>query len=92
MAETIKKEKAPAKPKKAAAEKTVAAKPVAEKAVAKKPAAKKTEAAEPAKIHIVTHEEVSRLAHQYFIERGHQHGDHVNDWFRAEQELRSKAS
>ena len=25
-------------------------------------------------------------------ERGRQHGQHIDDWFRAEQELRSKAS
>ena len=82
MAETIKKAKAPTK-----ASKTEEKKPAEKKATAKK-----AKVAEPAKIHVVTHEEVSRLAHQYFIERGHQHGDHVNDWFRAEQELRNKAS
>jgi hypothetical protein len=87
MAETIKKAKAPAK-----ASKTEEKKPAEKKTTEKKVTATKSKAAEPAKIHIVTHEEVSRLAHQYFIERGHQHGEHVNDWFRAEQELRNKAS
>lgn len=37
-------------------------------------------------------EEVARLAHQFWAERGHQHGNHEEDWFRAEQELRGKAS
>ncbi len=36
--------------------------------------------------------EVARLAHQYWLERGCQHGHDADDWFRAEQELRSKAS
>lgn len=36
--------------------------------------------------------EVARLAHQYWLERGCQHGRDAEDWFRAEQELRSKAS
>ncbi|MGO9936368.1 MAG: DUF2934 domain-containing protein [Terracidiphilus sp.] len=37
-------------------------------------------------------EEIARLAHQYWAERGHQHGHHEEDWFRAEQELLGKAS
>jgi hypothetical protein len=36
--------------------------------------------------------EVARLAHQYWLERGCQHGHDADDWFRAEQALRSKAS
>lgn len=40
----------------------------------------------------VPHEEVARLAHTYWQQRGHKHGHHEEDWFRAEQELRSKAS
>ena len=78
MAETIKKAKAPAKPKKNAA---------------KKPAEKKAEAATGiAMVKPVSQEEVARLAHRFWAERGYQHGKHVDDWFRAEQELRSKAS
>jgi hypothetical protein len=88
MAETIKKAKAASKPKKAAAGKTEAEKPVAKKAAAKK--------AEPvtgiAIVKPVSQEEVAALAHRFWAERGYQHGQHVADWFRAEQELRSKAS
>jgi hypothetical protein len=40
----------------------------------------------------VSHEEVAELAHRFWAERGHQHGKPEDDWFRAEQELRSKAS
>ena len=40
----------------------------------------------------VSHEEVAKLAHRFWAERGHQHGKPEDDWFRAEQELRGKAS
>ena len=40
----------------------------------------------------VSHEEIARLAHQYWTERGGQHGNDAADWLRAEQELRGKAS
>ena len=40
----------------------------------------------------VSHEQVAVLAHRFWGERGHQHGHHVDDWLRAEQELRGKAS
>jgi Protein of unknown function (DUF2934) len=40
----------------------------------------------------ISHEQVASLAHQYWIERGHQHGFDEEDWFRAERELRSRAS
>ena len=40
----------------------------------------------------ISPEEVARLAHQYWLERGCQHGQDAEDWFRAEQALRSKAS
>jgi hypothetical protein len=39
----------------------------------------------------VSQEEVARLAHRYWQERGGKHGYHVEDWLRAEQELRGKA-
>ncbi len=91
MAETIKKPKAPAKPKKAAAEKPVAAKTAVKKAkptVESKP--------EPrtgiALVKPVSREEVAALAHRFWAERGYKHGNHIEDWFRAEQELRGKAS
>jgi hypothetical protein len=40
----------------------------------------------------VSHEEIARLAHKYWTERGGQHGNDAADWLRAEQELRGKAS
>jgi hypothetical protein len=40
----------------------------------------------------VSHEEVARLAHRYWKERGHRHGHHEDDWYRAERELRGVAS
>ncbi len=39
-----------------------------------------------------THDQVAELARRYWIERGYQDGHSEEDWFRAEQELRSKAS
>ena len=72
MAETVKKAKAPAKPRKTAAKKI-------------------GEAGAPQPV-LVSHEEVAKLAHRFWAERGHNHGQHVDDWFRAEQELRGKAS
>ena len=80
MAETVKKAKAPAKPRKTAAKKSAAPKDAA-----------------PAKgIHIAhsqpSHEQVAELARKYWAERGYTDGHQEEDWFRAEQELRSKAS
>jgi hypothetical protein len=72
MTETIKKAKAPAKPRKTAA--------------------KKSEVTAIDQPKSVSHEEVAALAHRFWAERGHKHGNHVDDWFRAEQELRGKAS
>jgi hypothetical protein len=40
----------------------------------------------------VSHEEIARLAHRYWKERGGQHGHDADDWFRAEQALIGKAS
>jgi Protein of unknown function (DUF2934) len=40
----------------------------------------------------VPYDEVAKLAHSYWQERGGNHGYHIEDWFRAEQELRHKAS
>lgn len=80
MAETVKKAttkpKAPAKPRKTAAEK---------KATTNGAASNVTEMK-------ISAEQVAQLAHKYWAERGHQHGNDAADWFRAEQELRSKAS
>ena len=72
MAETIKKAKAPAKPRKTAKSNTTA--PVESKAAT------------------VSHEDIARLAHRFWAERGHQHGRPEEDWLRAERELRGRAS
>jgi hypothetical protein len=79
MAEIVK--KASAKPK-------APAKP-------RKTAAKKSANGAPSNVTempVVSHEQVAMLAHQFWIERGHQHGSDAEDWFRAEQMLRAKAS
>jgi hypothetical protein len=85
MAETIektKKAKAPAKPKAATGTTTT-----------KKTAAKKTTTvADKVKAYTPTHEEIARLAQQYWAERGHQDGQAEQDWLRAEQELMKVAS
>jgi hypothetical protein len=84
MADTVKKTKAAAKPKKAEAKpKLVEAKPKIAKAMSKP---KTTE------IRSVSHEEIEKLAHRFWTERGYQHGEPEIDWFRAEEQLRGKAS
>jgi hypothetical protein len=40
----------------------------------------------------ISPEKVAELAHRFWAERGGAHGHHEDDWFRAEQELRAKAS
>jgi hypothetical protein len=40
----------------------------------------------------VPHDQVAQLAHRFWNERGRAHGHHEEDWFRAEQALRSRAS
>jgi len=79
----------------ATAKKTAPAKTPAKKTAAKKTAAKTTEteqskaASGQAKKHEPTHQEIAALAHKYSQERGHHHhGSHVEDWLRAERELR----
>ena len=37
-------------------------------------------------------DQIASLAHRYWAERGYQHGHDAGDWFRAEQDLRAKAS
>ena len=96
MAETsdkTKKAKAPAKPKAAAAgtttKKTAAKKTVAEKVIAapvKQTVAEKVTATTP------NHEEIARLAQQYWAERGYRDGQAEQDWLRAERELMQMAS
>jgi hypothetical protein len=72
MADTVKKTKAPAKPRKTAP-------------------TKEAEAAAPVAT-MPSREEVERLARNYWAQRGYQDGYAEQDWFRAEQELRQKAS
>jgi hypothetical protein len=83
MAETEKKATA-AKPRKAAAKKTIAITdaPV-NGAVAQHAEKPRVE---------VNHEDVAILAHRFWNERGQQHGHHVEDWLRAEEVLSGKAS
>ncbi len=40
----------------------------------------------------ISRDQIAMLAHKYWMERGFQHGNDADDWFRAEQELRAKAS
>lgn len=40
----------------------------------------------------VSREEIAKLAHQFWNERGRMHGYDAEDWLRAECELRGKAS
>ncbi len=90
MTETIKKTKTAAKPRKAAAKKS--AEPLSADPVTQinhgSPANHSTVSHQPS----LPHDEVARLAHLYWKERGHRHGQHEEDWYRAEQELRGKAS
>jgi len=92
-----KKASASRKSRTAVAAKTVAAKPEAVKTAPAKPATTKKAAPEarvtPFKTkHAATHEEIARLAHRFWMERGGQHGHDADDWFRAEQILLGKAS
>jgi hypothetical protein len=40
----------------------------------------------------ISHDQVAQLAHRFWNERGRVHGHHEEDWYRAEQALRSRAS
>jgi hypothetical protein len=84
MAETTeksKKAKAPAKPRAAAG---------TEKKAAAKTSTKKPQAT--ATPRVPSHDEIARLARQYWAERGHRDGHAEQDWLRAEQELMKQAS
>ena len=74
MAETVKKAKAPAKPKAAAG-------------TTKKATATKATVAEQVTATTPSHQEIARLAQQYWAERGWQDGHAEQDWLRAEREL-----
>lgn len=39
-----------------------------------------------------SHDEIAKLAHRYWLERGRQDGHDAEDWLRAEQKLRGMAS
>ena len=67
-------------PAKATAKKTATS-----KASPGKDSAPQTPASRPQ----ANHHDIAQLAHKYYTERGHSHGQHVDDWLRAEQELNS---
>jgi hypothetical protein len=76
MAETTKGAKAPAKPRKSAAKKSVGVevqKNNGMEAQKRKPSSS----------------EVAELAHKFWTERGYQDGHAEQDWLRAEEELRN---
>ena len=87
MAETVKrasKAASPAKPRKTASKKN---------AVAETQLPENNHHAENNHHHhSLAHDQVAQLAHRFWIERCRPHGSHEEDWFRAEQTLRSQAS
>ena len=95
--ETVKKTKAPAKPKKLAKVpegETGSAVKAAPKAAAKTKAkaAPKSEAVDIAASRTPSYEEIAQLAERYWAERGWQDGYAEQDWLRAERELLGMAS
>lgn len=80
MADTVKKTNAPAKPRKAPAQKAA----ILTMTTKKSPSSSAANS--------VSDKEVAELAHRYWAERGCQHGHDVEDWVRAEQDLRARAS
>jgi hypothetical protein len=92
--ETVKKTKAPAKPKavKKPQVETGSAVKAAPKAAAKAKAAPQTKVVDVAASRTPTYEEIARLAERYWAERGWQDGYAEQDWLRAEQELLGVAS
>lgn len=91
MTETIKKAKPAAKPRK-----TTTTKKKTEPVTADPIAINSHEAAEnrsmASRQPMISHEDVARLAHRFWKERGQRHGQHEEDWYRAEQQLRGMAS
>lgn len=69
---------------------TTAAKP--RKAPAKKATANNVESISRSNGAGPSHEQISELARKYWAERGYKDGHQEEDWLRAEQELRGKAS
>ena len=95
--ETVKKTKAPAKPKKAAKAvegETESAVKAAPRTVAKTraKAAAKMEAGDIAASRTPSYEQIAQLAERYWAERGWQDGYAEQDWLRAERELLGMAS
>jgi len=90
MTETIKKPKAAAKPRKATAKK--GAEPLSADPVVQNHHGSPENHSSVSNQPPISHDAVALLAHRYWKERGHRHGQHEEDWFRAEQELRGKAS
>ena len=94
--------KAPSTPRKAAAPETARSEAAAPKQAARKAATKKATTPEktgraqlltmPSPAPAPTHDEIAELARKYWAERGHVEGHQEEDWLRAEQELRGKAS
>jgi hypothetical protein len=92
MAETsdkTKKANAPAKPKAAAAGTTTKETVTKKQTVAEKVAVAPVKQTVAEKVTATTpnHEEIARLAQQYWAERGYHDGQAEQDWFRAEREL-----
>jgi len=94
--ETVKKTKAPAKPKAVKTPEGEAGSAVkaAPRAVAKTKvkAAPKTKAVDVAASRAPSYVEIAQLAERYWAERGWQDGYAEQDWLRAEQELLGLAS
>jgi Protein of unknown function (DUF2934) len=95
-AETVKKIKAPAKPKavKTPDGETGSAVTAVPKAAVKTraKAAPKSKTVDIAAVRTPSYEEIARLAERYWAERGWQDGYAEQDWLRAEQELLGMAS
>lgn len=75
MAESVKKPKAPTKPRKTTTKKSAAA-------------------AQPVSIssYAPSYDEVAELARKYWADGGYREGHQEEDWYRAERDLRAKAS
>ena len=96
MAKSVKKPgtapKAAVKPQKSATKKSTPSNSAEGNSAKTMSAAKKSVASTNGSGSSIAHDQVARLAHRFFEERGHTHGHHEEDWLRAEQELRAKAS
>jgi hypothetical protein len=90
MTEKVKKTKAPAKAKATAG--TIKTAPATSATATTTPVARKQTVAEKVTATTPTHQEISQLALHYWAERGWQHGQHEQDWLRAERELMKMAS